>query len=118
MTDDELAMVRNPERMASIKHGVEQAMRGEVTSHTAEELRSAYIEEYGTVPEGGEVTDPVKTWTTYKRADGELICNEYGWVGHLEYFEDDDDPTELIEEVWQLVSTRTFTVNEPVEGEK
>ena len=51
LTDDELAMLQNPERMASIKRGVEQAKRGEVTSHTAEDLRAAYIEEYGIAPE-------------------------------------------------------------------
>ena len=56
MTDDDLAMLQNPERMASIKRGVEQAKRGEVTSHTAEELRAAYIEEYGGAPE--DVSQP------------------------------------------------------------
>lgn len=50
--------------------------------------------------------------TTYHRADGEMIA-DFGWVTDLEWFEDDAWPTELVEEKWQLVSERTFTVNEP-----
>lgn len=46
--------------------------------------------------------------TTYKRADGELI-SDYGWVGDLDYFDDDYcDPVELVEEVWERKSVRTF----------
>lgn len=48
----------------------------------------------------------MKEMTTYKRADGELILDEFGWVADIEYFDDDDEPTQLIEERWQLVSTR------------
>lgn len=48
-----------------------------------------------------------KTMTTYKRADGELIGGEFGWVADPEYFEDDDEPTQIVEEVWALQSTRT-----------
>ncbi len=47
---------------------------------------------------------------TYRRADGSDIdgCT---WVDGLEGFETDVVATLLIEEVWQLVSTRTFVVN-------
>jgi hypothetical protein len=46
--------------------------------------------------------------TTYKRADGELICGEYGWIGELDHLDDDEMPVELVEEVWVLAATRTF----------
>lgn len=44
--------------------------------------------------------------TTYKRADRDLIYGEYGWVTDLDYFDDADDPIELVEEVWERRSTR------------
>lgn len=48
--------------------------------------------------------------TTYKRADGELISGEYGWVGDIEYFDDDEHytPVEIVEEVWERTASRTF----------
>lgn len=53
-----------------------------------------------------------EAWTTYKRVDGEEICGEFGWVADLEYFDGDDEPTELIKEEWRLVSRSTIIVNE------
>jgi hypothetical protein len=44
---------------------------------------------------------------TYRRADGEHIA-DYGWVVDLEAFDDDEYPIELIEEVWERTSVRTF----------
>lgn len=41
--------------------------------------------------------------TTYRRADGDTI-GDFAWVAGLEMFEDDDGPTEVVEEVWQCVS--------------
>jgi hypothetical protein len=55
--------------------------------------------------------------TTYRRADGELIAGEYGWVGELEWFEMDDEPTEYIEEVWILQSSRSIMVPKPIVDE-
>ncbi len=55
------------------------------------------------------LTEQQTTMTTYKRADGDLICGEFGWVADIEYFDDDDEPTELVEEVWVRQSVRTFT---------
>ena len=52
--------------------------------------------------------------TTYRRADGELIAGEYGWVAELDWFEMDDEPTEYVEEVWKLESARFIMVPEPV----
>lgn len=46
---------------------------------------------------------------TYKRADGDLIYGEFGWVCEPEYFEDDDEPTEYVKETWVLQSSETFT---------
>ena len=46
--------------------------------------------------------------TTYKRADGEMIGDEYGWVADLDYFDFDDYPVELVEEVWERRTVRTF----------
>lgn len=60
-----------------------------------------------------EMRVPGDGWTTYRRQDGESICDEYSFVTELEWFEDDDEPTDLIEERWVLQSTRAFTINEP-----
>ncbi len=53
------------------------------------------------------------TLTTYERADGEPIAGEFDFVTQLEWFEDDDEPTELIKRTWHLVEVVTMTVNEP-----
>lgn len=45
---------------------------------------------------------------TYRRADGELVGDDYGWVIGLEWFDDAWDPVEIIEEVWTRASVRTF----------
>ncbi len=55
---------------------------------------------------------PGAEWTTYRRADGEMIYGEYTFVTELEWFESDDEPTDLIEETWVLQSARKLTVNE------
>lgn len=46
---------------------------------------------------------------TYKRTDGEPI-GEFVWVVGLEWFEDDDEPTDLIKETWVLASREEITV--------
>ena len=48
--------------------------------------------------------EPPRSMTTYKRADGEPIAREYGWVTDLEYFEEDYEPTKYICEDWLLVN--------------
>lgn len=52
------------------------------------------------------------TMTTYKRADGEMIAGEYGWVTEMESVaaeaEDAEESIEFVEEVWTLQSRRTF----------
>ena len=53
------------------------------------------------------VTTDRPTMTTYRRADGELIGGEYAFVTELEWFETDDDLTELVEERWECVASRT-----------
>jgi len=50
-TDDEIAMLLNPERMESIRRGVEQSKAGEVTRYPAGHFRQAYIDTYGVAPE-------------------------------------------------------------------
>lgn len=56
-------------------------------------------------------TDPERM-TTYKRADGELMCGEWGWVTEMDSVEaeayDAIEPIEFIEEVWVRQSVRTF----------
>lgn len=44
---------------------------------------------------------------TYRRADREAIA-DFGWVTDLDVFEDDDYPTELVEETWTRTAVRTF----------
>jgi len=53
-TDDETAMLLNPERMESIRRGVEQSKAGEVTHYPAGHFRQAYIDTYGVTPEDDE----------------------------------------------------------------
>jgi hypothetical protein len=74
-----------------------------------------------------------KTWTTYKRADGELIAGDYGWICDLDSIEADEyDCLELVEQTWKLVGEQVVkigrldrwcascdedvTLKEPVEG--
>lgn len=47
--------------------------------------------------------------TTYRRADGEPV-GDYSWVTELDWFDDDDERTELIVEHWHRVSTDTIIV--------
>jgi hypothetical protein len=54
------------------------------------------------------VTEP-ETFTTYKMADGDLIYGEFGWVEHTEFFDDADEPTPLIKEVWVLQERTPYT---------
>lgn len=51
------------------------------------------------------------TMTTYRCADGELVAGEFMFVTGLEWFETDDEPTELIKQTWRLVESETITVN-------
>lgn len=55
------------------------------------------------------VSEP-EEMTTYHRADGELISGEFSFVTELEWFDYDEEPTELVEEVWTLKSSRPITV--------
>lgn len=73
---------------------------------------------YGASIVGYEVTSDnllktpgVDTMTTYRRADGEDIWDGVMWTSSLDgWTEDLDEPTEIIEEVWQITSTRIFTL--------
>jgi hypothetical protein len=52
-----------------------------------------------------------RAMSTYKRADGQLIAGEFGWVADREYIEESDDfgePTEYVREDWILCNRRTF----------
>lgn len=56
-----------------------------------------------------EARDAAKVMTTYRLADGELIAGEFGWVAETEWFDDGDDPVELVREVWQRVKVDRLT---------
>lgn len=51
------------------------------------------------------------TMITFRRADGELVAGEFMFVTGLEWFETDDEPTELVKQTWRLVESETITVN-------
>lgn len=53
-------------------------------------------------------TGTSETMTTYRRADGELIMGDYGWMGSLDWIED-EDTFDVVEEVWVLQRRRTGT---------
>src|SRR5688500_2079982 len=48
--------------------------------------------------------------TTYRRADGDLIQGDYGWVAHIEFFEDLDAPVDIVKETWERTSVETITL--------
>ena len=66
-----------------------------------------------------EPVEPRQTMITYRRADGELVFDEYELVTQLDWFYTDDGPIDFIEETWALEESKTITVNddEPVEDE-
>ncbi len=51
--------------------------------------------------------DP-NTMTTYRLVNGGLIAGEFSFVTEVDWFDADDDPTELIQEVWVVQSRRTM----------
>lgn len=61
--------------------------------------------------------DEARTMTTYKRYDGEMVAGEYGWVADIEFFEDDDEPTKVVKEVWTLQSEEVLVVGGSALGE-
>ena len=60
--------------------------------------------------------EPPRSMSTYRRADGELIGGEFGWVADFEYIEEPDDvaPTEYIREDWILAGRKTVWVPDHV----
>lgn len=54
--------------------------------------------------------DEAHTMTTYRMADGDLVSGEFGWVANTEYFEDTEEPVELIKEVWVLQVAEDLTI--------
>ena len=46
--------------------------------------------------------------TTYRREDGELIDSAYSYVADIEYFTEDSEPADVVEEQWQLVRYRVI----------
>ena len=59
---------------------------------------------------------PPSLATTYKRADGETVGDDYGWVTDLEFFEADEEPVELVVETWNRATVRRFWHLPPVLG--
>lgn len=55
-------------------------------------------------------SDPVRTWKTYRQADGDLIMGEYSFMTEPDYWDnnDNDEYIEVVEETWQLLETRTL----------
>jgi hypothetical protein len=62
----------------------------------AQQLRNALV---------NAAAAPDATMTLYRRQDGEDIAGEYSVVGELEYFESDDEPTDLFKELWLKLTT-------------
>lgn len=44
--------------------------------------------------------------TTYKLANGEPVLGEFSWVTDLDYFDDLEEPVEIIEQRWECVITQ------------
>jgi hypothetical protein len=61
------------------------------------------------VEDGSVLYHGLEELTTYKRADGEPI-GDFSWVSDIEYFEDLDEPVEVIKQVWGLRTEQQFWV--------
>lgn len=60
--------------------------------------------------------DKPVTMTTFKRADGEMIYGEYGWVADLEYFEEeryDQTGVKIVKEVWVRTEVEEIHLHPP-----
>ena len=57
-----------------------------------------------------EGSDPAVMSTTYRRADGALVCGEFSTVDDLDFFLDDDPGTQIVREVWVRQSSAVGTV--------
>lgn len=55
----------------------------------------------------GDAVEP-KTMTTYRMANGDLIFGEYGFVNDPDYFDEVDQPTEVVREKWSLIEAETI----------
>lgn len=52
-----------------------------------------------------------RAMSTYRRADGELIAGEFGWIADLEYIEEDDgEPQEYVREDWILAGRKSIWI--------
>lgn len=60
-----------------------------------------------------ETTTDQKLWVTYKLANGDLVGGEYGFVTDDEFFDDIDEPVEVVKQTWRLVSSETVTFKPP-----
>ena len=58
------------------------------------------------VPEGAQRR------TTYRNADGEPVVGEYSFVDGTEWWEDDDQLSDVVKEVWVLASAETLHLPE------
>lgn len=54
-----------------------------------------------------------ETLVTYKMADGSLIGGEFSWTTGTEFFDDCDEPADVVREVWQLVTRESLRLNPP-----
>jgi hypothetical protein len=45
---------------------------------------------------------------TYKRADGDTIGDDWGWITDTDVLDNDEYPSQLIEETWERVAVRKF----------
>jgi hypothetical protein len=56
-----------------------------------------------------QVTAVGDSWTTYRLADGDLIGGEFSFVTDTEFFEERDEPVDVVKETWVLQSSETVT---------
>lgn len=56
-----------------------------------------------------DVQERPRTWTTYRMANGEPIWGDYAWVDSPEFFDDLDEPIEVVKEVWVLQNSDVVT---------
>lgn len=54
-----------------------------------------------------DIEYPASFTKTYKRADGQDI-DGHTWVHTLDWFDDFDEPFDVVEEIWQRISVQVL----------
>lgn len=103
-----------PEGLARLFHAHYEELAPMFGYSTRDESKGAW----GNVPDANRrlmiataaaVIESMPSEVRYKMADGTLVGCEFTYVGELEFFDDADEPVELIRETIVLVQSERYT---------